>query len=107
MNLSAWAFLIEDSSTSSNTLNTVESSYSEVTSTVIFDDRFTVPETTFSPGMTSLGTDSPVSAWVSMDVYPDTMVPSRGTFSPGRTSIVSPTLTSSGPTVSVLPSLIT
>ena len=107
MNLSVGAFLERDSSTSSSTLEAVESSYSLVTSTTILDERFTVPETTSSPGPTSRGRDSPVRARVSTADDPSTILPSRGIFSPGMTAMVSPTETSSGSTVSVLPSRMT
>ena len=107
MNFSAGAFLDTESSTSSSTFATVESSYSLDTSTVRTEVRLTVPDTRSSPGPMSLGTDSPVRALVSKDEFPDTTFPSRGTFSPGRISMVSPTETSSGSTVSFLPSLMT
>ena len=105
MNFSVGAFLETESSTSSNTFAAVESSYSLMTSTVSLEERLTVPDTTLSPGQTSRGMDSPVSARVSRVDVPSTTVPSSGIFSPGRTTILSPTETSSGSTVSITPSL--
>jgi len=59
---------------------------------------FTVPENTSSPGATSRGRLSPVSAAVFSVEVPSSTTPSIGTFSPGRTTIVLPTSTSSGST---------
>ncbi len=57
------------------------------------------------PIVTSLGSDSPVSADVSSIEFPSTTIPSSGTFSPAFTTIISPISTSSGDTVITSPFL--
>ena len=69
--------------------------------------RLMQPEMTSSPSFKSRGTLSPVNATVFNAELPSMTTPSRGTFSPGFTKMVSPTFTSSGETVSTLPSLST
>ncbi len=54
-----------------------------------------VPPTTWSPGPTSTGTDSPVTREVSTALRPSTTTPSVATFSPGRTRKSIPTCRSS------------
>ena len=51
---------------------------------------FTVAPTTFEPGATSTGTDSPVSIDSSTAETPSVTTPSAGIFSPGRTTTMSP-----------------
>ena len=64
---------------------------------------FIAPEKTSFPSNTSSGTDSPVSAELSMKVFPFVIIPSTGIRSPGFTTTVSPVLTSPAPTVTVFP----
>ena len=62
--------------------------------------RFTHPDATVSPTVTSRGALSPVRATVLRADEPFVTTPSSATFAPGATTMVSPTFTSSGATVS-------
>ena len=53
--------------------------------------RLLVPARTSSPMSTSAGTDSPVTADLSIEELPATTVPSRGTVSPGNMRTMFPT----------------
>ncbi len=66
--------------------------------------KFTKPESTCPPAVTSRGSLSPVNATVFRLEVPSRTVPSIGTFSPGRITTVSPTSTSSGSTLTTAPS---
>ena len=91
-------------STKSKILLTVDSPYSFETLTLINPDILIDPLKISSPGVTSLGSDSPVKALVSKEVFPSITIPSNGTFSPGLIIIISPILTSSGSTFNTFPS---
>ena len=91
-------------STSCRMRATVESSYAFVVFTRSAVSPFTQPLITASPGLTSRGTGSPVSAAVSRKELPSRTMPSSGTFSPGRIRMTEPTSTSSGSSCSISPS---
>ena len=104
MNFSVFAFLLLAFSTSSNILATVESSNSFVVLTFNVLLPFTQPLIISSPADAFLGTDSPVSAAVSIRDSPSATTPSRGILSPGLITIMLPISTSSGSTCSNFPS---
>ena len=96
MKFSDFAFLLLAFSTKSSILLTVDSPNSFVTSNLIVPLKLIQPLSTISPFFASLGTDSPVKAFVSNVVFPSIITPSNGTFSPDFIIIVSPIFTSSG-----------
>ena len=104
MNCSDLALRSPAFSTSSRILDAVDSSNSFVVSTRSRPLIFTEPLMISSPGFTSLGRLSPVSALVLSDELPSVTTPSIGTFSPGLISMMLPTSTSSGSTFSTSPS---
>ena len=104
MNRSVFDFFSAAVSTSSRIFDTVESSNAFVAFTVSDPSPFMQPDTTVSPGPAARGTDSPVSAAVEMRLSPVRTSASTGILSPGRMSRTSPTDTSSGSTVSTVPS---
>ena len=101
---SAWAFLLLAFSTRSKIFATVDSPNTLVTRTRSRPLRFTHPLITSSPGCTSRGSDSPVSAAVSTVELPSKTTPSRGIFSPALTTITWPMATWSGSTCTSSPS---
>ena len=104
MKFSTFAFLLLAFSTSSRIFATVESSNSFVVFTFNVPLPFTQPLMISSPAFALLGTDSPVSAAVSIRDSPSTTIPSKGIRSPGFTTIMLPTSTSSGSTCFKTPS---
>ena len=90
-------------SISSSTLAAVDSDSSLSTRTLSVPLRLIQPDRTLSPTVTSLGSDSPVSADVLMPEVPSITVPSSGIRSPALTTMMSPTCTSSGVTVTTPP----
>ena len=104
MKFSTFAFLLLAFSTSSKILATVESSNSFVVRIFSVPLPLTQPLIISSPSDALLGTDSPVSAAVSINDSPSIATPSRGILSPGFTTIIVPTSTSSGSTVTNFPS---
>ena len=79
-------------------LDTVLSSYKEVTFISIISSLFIEHDNTSLSLVTNLSFDSPVKALVSRLVSPLITIPSKGIFSPFLTIITSPILTSSGDT---------
>ena len=96
MNFSVCAFFSPAFSTRSKILLNVDSLNSFVTLISRTPFVFITPLRISELISAFLGTDSPVSADVSINASPDITIPSNGTLSPGFTIITSPTLTSSG-----------
>ena len=107
MKFSVRAFFSAAFSTSSRMRLTVESSKGLVARTTSLAVRFTQPEMTSSPGRAVRGTDSPVSAAVSIWLSPVSTVPSSGMRSPGMTMNSSSGASSKGSTCFSLPSSMT
>jgi len=84
------AFPVCASSTSLAIRASSVSAPTRVSSTSSRPPVFTVAPTTFEPGATSTGTDSPVSIDSSTAETPSVTTPSAGIFSPGRTTTMSP-----------------
>ena len=101
---STLAFLLLAFSTSSKIRATVESSNAFVTFTLIVLLPLTHPLMISSPTVALRGTDSPVSAAVSIMEVPSVTIPSSGMRSPGFTTMIVPTSTSSGSTCVSTPS---
>ena len=91
-------------SINSRIFDTVDSPKAFVVLTLRTPVMLMQPLMTSSPGVTSRGRLSPVSAAVLSADAPSTMQPSMGIFSPGCTVMTVPTSTSSGSTCSSLPS---
>jgi len=106
INFSVSAFLLAAFSTISNILETVDSPNFLVTFTFNKPLVFIPPDNISSLGTIFLGTDSPVSAEVSIKLSPSITTPSKGTFSPGLTKITSSTFTVSGDTFFSFPFII-
>ena len=104
MNFSDFDFFELEFSTKSRIFDTVDSPNTLVVLILTVPERLMQPEITSSPDFALRGTLSPVSAAVSSDVVPSTITPSIGIFSPALTTIILPISTSSGSTVSILPS---
>ena len=104
MKRSVRAFFSLAFSTSSRMRDTVDSAKGAFTFTRITPVMLMQPETAATPGSTTVGTLSPVSALVSSWLLPSTTSPSSGTRSPGLTTITSPTATVAGSTCMRLPS---
>ena len=107
MKFSVRAFFSAAFSTNSRMRLTVESSKGFVARTVSLPVRFTQPEITSSPGRAVRGTDSPVSAAVSIWLSPVRMTPSSGMRSPGMTMNSSSGASSKGSTCFSFPSSMT
>ena len=97
-------FFSDAFSTSSNILETVESSNAFVASIFNKPSPLMQPEITSSPILTVLGTDSPVKAAVFTKLSPLFTIPSTGIFSPGLMTRILPISTSSGSIISIVPS---
>ena len=98
MNFSDFALLAAAFSTRSSILAAVDSEAIAVVRSLSVPSRLTVPLLSSEPSETSTGSDSPVSAAVSMRELPCSTTPSRGIFSPGLMNMTEPTGTSSGST---------
>ncbi|MNI47623.1 hypothetical protein D3C73_1021530 [compost metagenome] len=98
MKFSVFALFPAAFCTSSRILETADSPKVCVTCTVMTPLRLMNPLSTWLPGSALRGTDSPVSAEVSIMALPSSTLPSSGTFSPGFTTMISPISTSSGAT---------
>ena len=85
-------------STSSSTLETVDSLKELVTLTFKTPVRLTQPDMTLWPTPTSRGMDSPVRAEVSTVLLPSMTTPSSGMRSPGLTVMTVPSRTFAGST---------
>ena len=98
MKFSARAFLALEFSIRFSILATVDSPKALVTCTRRAPLWLMQPLITSSPGSTSRGSDSPVSAAVSTVLRPSRTTPSSGIRSPGLITMTSPMATSSGST---------